>query len=79
MDIMEKISAVAYRDERISEVMLKMNGNKVGKLVVVDRTDPDRLFGIVSKTDIVVAYAGENLKSGIRLFSFYFLEDHRAL
>lgn len=61
-DIMEKNYEVAYVDETVSEAILKMYRSRVGRLAVVDRTKPDKLLGIVSKTDIVLIYVLERLE-----------------
>jgi len=55
-DIASRRLIVAYPDESLSSVLTKMYKYNVGRLPVVDRNDESRLLGIISKTDILMAY-----------------------
>lgn len=56
----EKIASkkliVAYPDENLSSVITKMYKYNIGRLPVVDRENHSKLLGIISKTDILLAY-----------------------
>ncbi len=55
-DLASKKLIVAYPDESLSSVLTKMYKYNVGRLPVVDRKDKSKLLGIISKTDILIAY-----------------------
>ncbi|MHA1582900.1 MAG: chloride channel protein [Candidatus Baldrarchaeia archaeon] len=55
-EISSKDIVVAYPDETVHVALDKMYENNVGRLPVVDRKDPKRLLGIISKHDILRAY-----------------------
>lgn len=55
-EIASKKLIVAYPDENLSSVITKMYKYNVGRLPVVDRENHSKLLGIISKTDILLAY-----------------------
>jgi len=55
-EILSKDIIVAYPDETVHAALDKMYENNVGRLPVVDRKDPKRLLGIISKHDILRAH-----------------------
>ncbi|MCD4685066.1 MAG: CBS domain-containing protein, partial [Anaerolineae bacterium] len=48
--------AVGYPDETMAVALWRMGVHGIGRLPVVDRTDPQRLVGVVRRADIVHAY-----------------------
>ncbi|MGQ9782058.1 MAG: CBS domain-containing protein [Nitrososphaeria archaeon] len=61
-DIIEKRVTVVYPDQTLTEAMRAIYTNKARKLLVVDRSKPDRLVGIINKTDIVMTYTLEKIE-----------------
>jgi CIC family chloride channel protein len=55
-DIASKSVVVAYPDEYIHDVFLKLGSLDVGRIPVVDRNNPKRLLGVLRRHDVVVAY-----------------------
>jgi len=55
-DVAIKKVITAYPDESMKQVMDRLYDNNVGRLIVVDREDPERLLGIVTKSDAIKAY-----------------------
>jgi len=47
---------VAYPDENMKQVMDRLYKNNIGRLPVVDRENPKKLLGIVTRTDAISAY-----------------------
>ncbi len=47
---------VAFPDENMKNAMDRLYRNNVGRLVVVDREDPKKVVGIVTRTDAIAAY-----------------------
>ncbi len=47
---------VAYPDESIGEVMMRMSASGRGRLPVVSRSDPRQLVGMIAREDIIRAY-----------------------
>jgi CIC family chloride channel protein len=47
---------VAYPDETMAEALRKMGARDIGRLPVVPRNDPQRLIGMLRRTDMVRAY-----------------------
>jgi CIC family chloride channel protein len=45
-----------YPDETIGEVLRSMSPQDIGRLPVVDRTDPRRLVGLLRRSDVIRAY-----------------------
>ena len=64
-DIASRELVVAYPDESVHEALDKMVEKDVGRLPVVERGDPSRIIGIISKHDILRAFeiAAERLRS----------------
>lgn len=56
-DIMSKSLIVTYEDENLEDALKKLLDNKIGRLPVVDRTEPDRLLGVLTKFDIIREHA----------------------
>ena len=44
---------VAYPDDKLQKILDLMYTSNTGRVTIVDRTDPRRIVGIVSKTDII--------------------------
>jgi CIC family chloride channel protein len=55
-DISSKSVVVAYPDEYIHDVFLKLGALDIGRIPVVDRSNPKRLLGVLRRHDVVVAY-----------------------
>ena len=55
-EIASKDIIVAYPDETVHAVLDKMHEKGIGRLPVVDRNNPKRLLGIISKHDIIRAH-----------------------
>jgi len=55
-DIASRDLVVAYPDESVHEALDKMVEKDVGRLPVVERSDPSRIIGIISKHDILRAF-----------------------
>jgi CIC family chloride channel protein len=55
-DIASRSVVVAYPDEYIHDVFLKLGSRDVGRIPVVDRNNPKRLLGVLRRHDVVVAY-----------------------
>jgi len=47
---------VAFPDENMKDAMDRLYRNNVGRLPVVDREDPKRVVGMVTRTDAIAAY-----------------------
>jgi len=56
-DIASKSVVVAYPDEFIHDVFVKLGTREVGRVPVVDRDNPKRLLGVLRRHDVLVAYA----------------------
>lgn len=55
-DIASRELVVTYPDETIHEALDKMYAADVGRLPVVERSDPSKIIGILSKHDIIRAF-----------------------
>ncbi len=55
-DVASRKLIVTYPDESVHEALDKMYENRVGRLPVVDRSDPSKIVGIISKHDILKAF-----------------------
>jgi len=53
---MSKKLLVTYPDESIYQAFEKMVGHEIGRLPVVDRSDPKKLIGIITRGDIGSTY-----------------------
>ena len=47
---------VAFPDETIGDVLMRLGMRGLGRMPVVDRDDPDRLLGMIRRVDIISAY-----------------------
>jgi CIC family chloride channel protein len=56
-DIATKSLVVAYPDEYIHDVFVKLGSQEVGRIPVVDRRNPKRLLGVLQRHDVLVAYS----------------------
>jgi CIC family chloride channel protein len=56
-DIASKSIVVAYPDEYIHDVFVRLGTQEVGRVPVVDRRNPKRLLGVLRRQDVLVAYA----------------------
>ena len=52
-EVARKNLYTVYPDESVLEAYEKMTEHKVGRILVVDRKDPKRLLGIITRTDIM--------------------------
>jgi CIC family chloride channel protein len=48
--------AVGYPDEPISEALWRMGVRGIGRLPIVDRTNPRRLLGVLRRQNVIAAY-----------------------
>ena len=55
-DVASRKLIVTYPDESVHEALDKMYENRVGRLPVVDRSDPSKIVGMISKHDILKAF-----------------------
>jgi CIC family chloride channel protein len=55
-DITSKSVVVAYPDEYVHDVFVKLGTRDVGRIPVVDRKNPKRLLGVLRRHDVVAAY-----------------------
>jgi len=55
-DISSKSLIVAYPDEYLHDVLVKLGAREVGRIPVVDRSNPKRLLGMLQRPDIIRAY-----------------------
>ena len=55
-DIASRKLVVTYPDETVHQALDKMYVKNVGRLPVVDRSDPTKIIGIISKHDILKAF-----------------------
>jgi CIC family chloride channel protein len=56
-DIASKSVVVAYPDEFIHDVFVKLGSRDVGRIPVVERRNPKRLLGVLRRHDVLTAYA----------------------
>lgn len=55
-EVMSSRPIVSYADETLDQVLRTLAGQGVGRVAVVDRADPGRLLGIITKSDVLRAY-----------------------
>ena len=55
-DIATKDLMVAYPDQSLYEVLYKLGAKEVGRIPVVARDEPQKLLGILRRSDIIKAY-----------------------
>ncbi|MHC1569836.1 MAG: CBS domain-containing protein [Candidatus Syntropharchaeales archaeon] len=48
---------VTYPDESLEAALRKLILNNIGRLPVVDRDDPSKILGILTKSDIIRMHA----------------------
>jgi len=65
-EVMSSSLIVSHPDESLDAVLRTMAGQQVGRVVVVDRNDPGRLLGIITKGDILRAYNERAAEEGFR-------------
>jgi CIC family chloride channel protein len=56
-DIASKSVTVAYTDDYIHDVLVRMGSQDVGRIPVVDRRNPKRLLGVLRRHDVLSAYS----------------------
>ncbi len=56
-DIASKSVVVAYPDEYIHDVFIKLGSRDVGRIPVVDRRNRKRLLGVLRRHDVLTAYS----------------------
>jgi CIC family chloride channel protein len=56
-DIASKSVVVAYPDEYIHDVLVKLGTYDVGRIPVVERKNPKRLLGVLRRHDMLTAYS----------------------
>ena len=44
---------IAYPDETALDAFKRMSENETGRLIIVERADPKKLVGVVTKTDLM--------------------------
>lgn len=62
-EVLSNNLVVTYRDETLYNALHKMVEGDIGRLPVVDRDNPKKLRGILTKSDIIVAYVKEEEKT----------------
>jgi CIC family chloride channel protein len=63
-DVAVKEVIVAYPDENMKQVMDRLYQNNIGRLLVVERGNPKKLLGIVTRTDAISAYEAAASEAG---------------
>ena len=56
-EIMSRSLIVTYEDENLEIALRRLLDNSIGRLPVVDREDPKRLLGLLTKSDIIREHA----------------------
>jgi CIC family chloride channel protein len=56
-DIASKSIVVAYPDEYVHDVFVRLGTREVGRIPVVARNNPKRLLGVLQRQDVLAAYA----------------------
>ncbi|MCL7414448.1 MAG: chloride channel protein [ANME-2 cluster archaeon] len=56
-EIMTRSLVVTYEDETLESALRKLLDNKIGRLPVVDRNNPTRMIGMLTKSDIIREHA----------------------
>jgi CIC family chloride channel protein len=56
-DISSKSVIVAYPDEYVHDVFVRLGTREVGRIPVVARRNPKRLLGVLQRQDVLIAYA----------------------
>lgn len=55
-DICSKSVIVAYPDQYLHDVLIRFDAGEVGRIPVVDRSNPKHLLGVLRRHDIIKAY-----------------------
>jgi CIC family chloride channel protein len=64
-EIMIKDIVVCYRDENLRTALQKLGLKDIGRIPVVERTDPRHLIGLITRENIIAAYNKALEKKGI--------------
>ena len=56
-DIASKSLVVAYPDEYVHDVFVRLGTREIGLIPVVARNNPERLLGVLQRQDVLIAYA----------------------
>jgi len=57
--VMTKEVVVAYPEESLTTVLEKFNGNQIGRMPVVNRTNKKQIVGIITREDVWRVYVDE--------------------
>jgi len=57
---------VAHPDERVFDAMMKMLQNNIGRLPVVDRSDPQKLVGYINRGSVMESWRGHLQEESVR-------------
>jgi CIC family chloride channel protein len=55
-DVATRSLLVAFPDENLHSVLVRLGAREVGRIPVVDRQDRSRLLGVLRRYDIIRAY-----------------------
>lgn len=56
LDYATREVVLAFSDESLRDVLIRFSRDDLGRLPVVDPTDPTRLIGVISRLDVIKAY-----------------------
>ncbi|NHI90968.1 MAG: CBS domain-containing protein [Candidatus Lokiarchaeota archaeon] len=62
-DLCKRKLISSFPDETIHDIMIKMLKHDIGRLPVVDRRNPKKILGIITRSDIVKAHELESIKA----------------
>lgn len=62
---------IIYPDETLREAVLKMMKHNIGRLLVVDRDDPDKLLGYIARSGILSAWSKQFEEEHLRESSWH--------
>jgi CBS domain-containing protein len=62
---------VAYPDERVFDAVTKMLDNNIGRLPVVDRTDPQKMMGYINRANVMGSWRGHLHEESVREHGWY--------
>jgi len=57
IDVATKNLTIAYPEQTLNEVIIHMGEKQIGRVPVVDKKDKEKLLGVVTREDILRAYA----------------------
>jgi CIC family chloride channel protein len=60
-DVMDKTYFTIYSDATVAEALIKMYENNVWRLIVVDKTNPNKPTGLITKTDAIMTYVSKRI------------------